>query len=67
MTAAGDMLVDWSGYADDLMLFFEDEKSLRLGLTSTGNRYIRIGISVSQCTVDLSAVMMLHFNGQLIF
>ena len=22
MTAAGDMLIDWSGYADDLMLFF---------------------------------------------
>ena len=31
-TAAGDMTIDWSGYADDLMLFFEDEKSLGNGL-----------------------------------
>ena len=32
MTAAGDMTIDWSGYADDLMLFFDDEKSLGEGL-----------------------------------
>ena len=31
-TAAGDMTIDWSGYADDLMLFFDDEKSLGDGL-----------------------------------
>ena len=41
--------------------------NLYLKKTSTGNRYIRIGMSVNQCKVDLSAVTMLHFNGQLIF
>ena len=47
MTAAGDMLVDWSGYADDLMLFFDDENSLRLGLKILDETFQRYRLKIN--------------------
>ena len=47
MTAAGDMIIDWSGYADDLMLFFDDENSLRLGLKILDETFQRYRLKIN--------------------
>ena len=47
MAAAGDMVIDWSGYADDLMLFFEDEESLCLGLKILDETFRRYRLNIN--------------------
>ena len=47
VSAAGDLTVDWSGYADDLMLFFEDEKSLRDGLKILDETFSRYRLKIN--------------------
>ena len=50
MTAIGDLTLDWSGYADDLMIFFDNEDSLCRGvgiLDATFKRY-RLSINTSK-------------------
>ena len=47
VSAAGDLTVDWSGYADDLMLFFEDEKSLRDGLKILEETFSRYRLKIN--------------------
>ena len=50
MTAIGDLTLDWSGYADDLMIFFDNEDSLCWGvgiLDATFKRY-RLSINTSK-------------------
>lgn len=47
LTAAGDMTIDWSGYADDLMLFFEDEDSLRCGIDILAATFKRYRLSIN--------------------
>ena len=46
----GTHVVDWSGYADDLLLFFDGEESLNVGLQlldETFSRY-RLSINISK-------------------
>ena len=47
MTAAGNMTIDLSGYADDFMLFFEDEDSLCRGIEISDAKFKRYRLSIN--------------------
>ena len=51
--------IDWLGYADDLALFFMDEKSLRRGLQLLNEVFIRYHLSIN---VTKTKTMVLNFN-----
>ena len=62
MTAAGDMLIDWSGYADDLMLFFDDENSLRLGLKILDETFLRYRLKINPSKTK-TMILNHQYNG----
>ena len=45
--STGVQTVEWSGYADDLLLFFEDEKSLRKGLNLLDEIFDRFRLAIN--------------------
>ena len=50
MTAIGDLTLDWSGYADNLMIFFDDEDSLcrGVGILDATFKIYRLSINTSK-------------------
>ena len=45
--AVGTHIMDWSGYADDLLLFFDDEESLHAGLQLVDETFSRYRLSIN--------------------
>ena len=46
-TATGDFVLEWCGYADDLVLSFDDEKSLQKGIAILDEVFTRYRLSIN--------------------
>ena len=47
-TTMGSFTLDWSGYADDLLILFEDENSLRRGVTILDETFKRYRLNINE-------------------
>ena len=61
ITTAGDMKIDWSGYADDLMIFFNDKNSLESGVNKLDIIFKQYGLSIN-CTKTKTMILNQHYS-----
>lgn len=58
--AAGSFVMDWMGYADDLLLMFEDRASLMRGLELLDSTFRRFHLEIN---IKKTKTMVLNFQG----
>ena len=57
----GNQIVDWIGYADDLVIFFESLDSLEKGIQILNQTFIRFNLKIN---VGKTKTMILNFDGE---
>ena len=62
-TAKGEMKVDWCGYADDLLLVFNDEPSLCKGITLLDETFTKYKLSIN-ITKTKTMILNQHLEGR---